>query len=440
VRLTLAAVGNHVRIFIIISGLTYSVSLSADRYHPLDFDTPSWERGVLPVNMTSIMHLPSNQILVPQDYPTIQAAIDAAPERSTILVYPGKYQENIAIRKSLVLRAFPYGAMIEAEPGRAAVLIEDAGTVTFELFQIRPQAGGNNQAESVGIQVRGNTSALLRSTRLEQWVSAIQLDHGVNAVVEYNAIYTEVTGSHVRGISIQGAAGHIYANRLYIHSAREFVSGVFAEKSELTIEDNEIHILTGSGEGAAGLFLANSQGQIRNNQILARKSEGIVIQGSRGIHLQKNAITAPDSIGILVSRPGNEWDASPIHILDNVIAGWQSGWGGISINELLTHVEGNTITGHLTGIYIGNTENATIRGNSVFSNRDGIVINREAVSVSVENNRIIGNQGCGIRIEEKSGQEIGLLAINGKGNWISGNTEGNLCPADFPWPPGFIRS
>jgi len=44
-----------------------------------------------------------NTIIVPDDYPTIQLAIDAANDGMTVLVRSGPYEENIVVDKSLSL-------------------------------------------------------------------------------------------------------------------------------------------------------------------------------------------------------------------------------------------------------------------------------------------------------------------------------------------------
>lgn len=52
---------------------------------------------------TSIVY--GGVVRVPQDYPLIQRAVDAAAPGDTILVAPGSYAENIMIRKALYLRS-----------------------------------------------------------------------------------------------------------------------------------------------------------------------------------------------------------------------------------------------------------------------------------------------------------------------------------------------
>ncbi|MHC4942351.1 MAG: DUF1565 domain-containing protein, partial [Planctomycetota bacterium] len=72
----------------------------------------------------------SAAILVPQDYKTIQKAIDAAAANDVILVAPGTYVEHLSINgKSIILRSDVDG--IEATHDIApSITIIDGGHIT----------------------------------------------------------------------------------------------------------------------------------------------------------------------------------------------------------------------------------------------------------------------------------------------------------------------
>lgn len=70
---------------------------------------------------------------VPQDFSTIQAAIDAATEGATIRVSPGEYQENLIIMKSLTLQgAGREQTRIESDGQYQSVMVIARGEVTIE--------------------------------------------------------------------------------------------------------------------------------------------------------------------------------------------------------------------------------------------------------------------------------------------------------------------
>jgi parallel beta-helix repeat protein len=80
-----------------------------------------------------------NGIHVPQDYPTIQAAIDAANSGDTIHVAVGTYPENLKIKKPLKLLG----------DGSDKTIISNSGTVVF--------VEGTNNVEIKGFTVQGGT-------------------------------------------------------------------------------------------------------------------------------------------------------------------------------------------------------------------------------------------------------------------------------------------
>jgi len=60
-----------------------------------------------PTETSTKAPIPSDTIRVPEDQPTIQAAIDTAPDGGLVLVAPGAYTENLTIaRKSVTLASY----------------------------------------------------------------------------------------------------------------------------------------------------------------------------------------------------------------------------------------------------------------------------------------------------------------------------------------------
>jgi len=79
-------------------------------------------------------------IIVPDDYPTIQAAVDAASDGDTIIVKAGTYIENVNVNKSLT---------IESENG-AEVTIVQATNLNDHVFHVTA-----NYVNIRGFTVRG---------------------------------------------------------------------------------------------------------------------------------------------------------------------------------------------------------------------------------------------------------------------------------------------
>jgi len=132
-------------------------------------------------------------VRVPEDFPTIQTAIDAVAEGGTVLIGPGTYQESIQISKSIRLR----GA------GQELVQIQyvDHGSVTIDIDSEKPiqvsledfTVKNMGFLSSRGIRVWGNVQVLME--RLT--ISGYKDGDGI-MLSNKSAILSMVTVSHNR--------------------------------------------------------------------------------------------------------------------------------------------------------------------------------------------------------------------------------------------------
>lgn len=87
-----------------------------------------------------ISHTEAATLRVPQQYPSIQEAVDAAAPGDTVLVGPGRYLENLLIRKSLVLKSVLGARLTTVDGGHigspVAILGTGTETVTVTGFTI----------------------------------------------------------------------------------------------------------------------------------------------------------------------------------------------------------------------------------------------------------------------------------------------------------------
>jgi hypothetical protein len=100
-------------------------------------------------------------VRVPEDFSTIQAAIDAVAEGGTVLIGPGTYQESIQMSKSIRLR----GASQEL----VQIQSVDHGSVTIDIDSEKPiqvsledfTVKNRGFLSSRGIRVWGNVQVLM---------------------------------------------------------------------------------------------------------------------------------------------------------------------------------------------------------------------------------------------------------------------------------------
>jgi hypothetical protein len=304
-------------------------------------------------------------VRVPEDFPTIQTAIDAVAEGGTVLIGPGTYQESIQISKSIRLR----GA------GQELVQIQsvDHGSVTIDIDSEKPiqvsledlTVKNMGFLSSRGIRVWGNVQVLME--RLT--ISGYKDGDGI-MLSNKSAILSMVTVSHNRtGISV--GAGSIIIE-------------------DASITDNNLGIAY--------------PGLLEGPKLVVRRSL-----------FSLNTVAALVIIGGL--------------------------YGGLAAT-----LEGNQIVKNFRGVYLGRYYQPDLI--TLFFNKQS---EPGPVVIEMYNNQISGNLLYGLAsslecVGRISSEEEGLLLyvsggviFTGRDNEIRDNDKGDLCPPDYPWPPGFRK-
>lgn len=102
------------------------------------------------------------------------------------------------------------------------------------------------------------------------------------------------------------------------------------------------------------------------------------------------------------------------HVVLDQVAVKENVWGGVLVTD-----------GKAT------VQNSTIERNGV-----GIAVLDRA---EITNNMISGNRGCGVWAISKAQGWAVDAQVSGSNNSMSANAGGDLCPANFPWPPDFKK-
>ena len=301
-------------------------------------------------------------ITVPDDYPTIQAAIDGASDGDTVFVKKGTYSENLTVAKSLSLVGENRETTIVVGEGNTAVLVRhDNVNVTGFTFR-RP----STMRWYYGVHLLNVQHCNVFGNKIESTFFGIWLvDASFNNVYEntlngdWNGIHlsashsnniskNQVTGSHDWGISTEGSDNNIIMHN-YIAS---------------------------SGWGGIGL----DGGSPNRNNLIA---ENTVAQcGDVGIGITSSGSTSNKIIANNITGIGSE-DGGDVAIL----------LGGGDSNL----VEGNRLTGNQGGIYFEASQSNIARRNLIENNQEGGGIrihgfpSKEASNNVVYENNIINN-------------------------------------------------
>jgi len=249
---------------------------------------------ILVVTLLTYHRVRAATLIVPDDYPTIQAAINAASPGDTVLVRTGTYSENLTLDKPIVLTAEVYDP---SDPTRNTTIID--GGPSSPAATIAIPTGVSPMPTIRGFVIRnGNDGVLDRS----------------EFIVEYN--YFVQAGDQ---IDYEAGGGGINRHNVYFNAADDAID-----------LDNMTRLLL-----------------IENNRMMYSRDDGIEIrlQGASApaqpitITIRNNQIIGSDEDGIqLIDYPGQPDDTNRRFVITgNLIA--NSRFAGIGLMPNQNSVE-----------------------------------------------------------------------------------------------------
>ncbi len=334
-----------------------------------------------------ITFLPANAenrtIIVPDDYPTIQAAIDIATDGDVVFVKAGTYNENITINKSLSLIGENIGSTFVVGEGTTALLIQhDNVNVTGFTFR-RPSTMwwyfGIHLLDVQNCNVFGNK---IESTFRGIWIVGSK----------YNNVYKNTLQGNRNGVSLQDSVNN-------------------------NVSKNDI-----KNNPDCGILLQGAKDNLILDNYISSNGEGIGLDGDKpntGNLIAGNTVTQNQYDGIEISSSGSSFNK----IVGNSITsngGAFEGSAGVMIAYDNNLIEGNNIVGNPWGIKFDASQRCTIDKNSIGSNVYGAInfVSRPyrgvAFHVIVENNFLNNNQcSFGYKVNENTWDN------NSRGNYWS---------------------
>lgn len=276
---------------------------------------------------------------VPGHYKTIQAAIDQARDRDTILVSPGTYRENIDFKGKAVLLKSTSGAAVTTldgsrmgsvvtfRTGEPKEAILDGFTVTNGSVTQYPPMGA-------GIYISGNAAPTIRNNCIEKNTASDNLHFGVGG------------GIYCDRLTAPAIVGNVIRNNF----AKFTGGGIHSDLATPIIQGNVIE---------------NNQAEAGGGGVFAIGG-GFVIDRNT---LRGNVCTAQYGFG-----GGLYFQQGSVRIVGNVFEGNKGKiGGGIMLNEEVTSwIEGNTLHGNEAesggGIYVQKGQH-DILGNVFHHNR-----------------------------------------------------------------------
>lgn len=281
----------------------------------------------------------AQEVRVPQDYPTVQAAITAAKDGDTIVVAPGTYRESLVIEKALVVRG---------EDAQSVIL---EGSIVVKAGEAVLIADLTVHAQHVG------------------FAGAIRVEGPGKVTLE--GVVVRRTGGLVMGLAADEGA-KVQLIRCHFQRCNVGVvvgRGARVQLSQCHLEGGDMGI---SSLGAGVVTIADS----------------IVVGSKTGIAMFEGELTMVNSTVADCKKDGVF--ASSAVITGCTITGNQ-GNGIILYNAPSGTVQGCTITGNGTGVQIREESAVTLERNTIESNRNYGVFAPTAIRVTGAGNRVFGN-------------------------------------------------
>lgn len=259
-------------------------------------------------------------IWVPDSYPTIQAAINAANEGDIIKVRTGTYNENLRVNKTVKLigEGFPtingYSLGLWGYPTISVMRMAENVTISGFIIQ---HSYTDEMDDGITIQSHGNniTGNIIRS-------NAYGISIGY--LIENNTISNNIIEQNWQGISCLGPKNIISGNIVSDNS-----DGVSLWEPTNSLINNTI-----IGNHYDGVVVHASNTTITDNTIQQNGGNGIVA-GSSGHLITRNTLSN-NSVGVSI------WGSSSL-LINNTIVGNEV---GIELHAANTTVKNNNMTGN----------------------------------------------------------------------------------------------
>ena len=342
-------------------------------------------------------------IYVPDDYLTIQSAVNAASTGDTIIVRDGLYKEHVIVNKQLT---------IKSERGYANCVVNGEGSDVFALYAdgIRIEGftitGGrhgifinsnNNSISNNNISSNNDDGIYIPSSNNNIISNNIISNNGYGIFLWYsnnNCISDNIISNNNNGTYLYHSNNNSISNNNLLNNYKPYHYGIYA-----------------------GIYLEYSNGtNILNNNISNNYNPpyyygiyGIFLRYSNKTRISNNDIS-DNEYGIFL------WYSNKTNILNNNISnngygingwGWDIPAGYSNENSILY----NNISNNAFGILIYGSDNS-ISNNNISTNYYG------GVGISGSNNIILNNIICSNYHYYVEG---GGVSISGSNNIISNN-------------------
>jgi len=331
------------------------------------FNTRNVTIGILLAVVIAVPLVPAHAdhaIHVPADYPTIQAAINAANAGDDIVISPGTYSEQLSISKSLDIQGSDGTTIIQAPAtlvpdifGYSNVVdVTNGATVTISKVTISGPGPTNCGSIEAGIFVSGGATLKITKSTITDIRDnpASGCQNGIGILV---------------GRAAKSTTGHANISDVTVTKYQKGGIVMDGPGSTASVKDNKVSFgLSPLNIAANGIQVGRgAQATISDNKVTGNicsavptvcgpdltnlnlaQATGILLYGSGSGTSVKNNEVSQNDIGIVVVNCGDPFCLTPpstpsVEIKDNKVS--SSGATGILVQDENYTVSNNKVTG-----------------------------------------------------------------------------------------------
>jgi len=255
-------------------------------------------------------------IVVPDDYPTIQEAINAANPSDIIFVRSGNYYENVVVNKSVSMIGENRQNTIIDGSGSGTALDITVNNVNLTNFTIQNSGGSsavgirlknvdhcnisyNNIVNSAwGMNVYYSSNNIISKNNISNTGFGMELEHS-----NYTIIYKNNIIENCMGIWLEQSLHNIISSNKVINSSSWGIFLGFSSKNNTISQNN---LVSNQDHGVHLMDSSNNNSILRNN-IIANYYGVFIYASSYNKFYHNNFINNTEQVYFQDSRP-NFWD------------------------------------------------------------------------------------------------------------------------------------
>jgi parallel beta-helix repeat protein len=309
-------------------------------------------------------------IIVPDDYPTIQEAINHANDGDTVYVKNGTYLENVVVNKTVVLTGEDRNSTIIDGDGKGQVIDVMANNVVIKEFTLTNSEEGDN-----GILVFGWSNVTIQNNNIVNNSLGVWIKESLNSTLSNNYMTSNQFNFLVSGSNLSHFIHDVDSSNLVdgkpvyylINQQNDHIpsaAGYLALINCTNITAKNLHI-----KNNGPILLVHTNNSTITQSHIERNWCGITLKGSSNNTISLNNITK------------NTWD-------------------GVILNQSLHNmITDNNMTHNSGGIYTFKASDNEFFGNNIIANNYYGALFRDSSYNKVFHNNFINNpddQACSI--------------------------------------------